>query len=597
MQRIIQALRARRLDGVAIGYAVVGWVLVQAADIILPTFDAPDWALRALIIFLLIGFPFALAIAWFAVPRIAAPGPGTNPARTYILLGAFVVVIALVAGDFAYLLSNMASVPQRPAAESGAAPAKNSIAVLPFANMSGDPAKDYFSDGISEELLNDLANIPALRVAARTSSFAFKGKNENIAHIARVLAVHSILEGSVRANGAHLRITATLIDAAHGYTLWSKTYDRNLTDVLIVQSEIAQAITAALTHKLLPAADRPKPAKPHTIDPEAYRTYLRGKHELAPRTQAGAEAALILFRKVTQLAPDFAEGFAALARAQINVAEYDLERRDLIQGAHKALARALMLDPRNIDALSSHLDLSLHELAWQAAIDDARQMQAINPHSAAVLHEMFRFYQFLGFPDEALDAARGAVKLDPLSFVDHLNAVAGLLHNGRYADVQEAGQAALDLSPDQPYLLSMLCSAAAHRADFDAARAAKVKLAAAGAGISLRFCEFQIAAAQGRKAEAKAIMDRLAKTFSHGGPSATELGENYAIIGENALAVRWLTRAYDQKEYLLFLFSGEKVVPKAFFRDAGWKALYKRPLFDAWRKAHARVAAELVETK
>ena len=595
MERVIQALRARRLDSVAVGYAVFGWVVVQVADIALPTFDAPAWVLRAFIIFLLIGFPLALAIAWFVVPRIDAPSDAYGRlTRTHALLALFVAVIVFVAADFAYLLSNITADSAKPAATSAQpapAPAKNSIAVLPFANMSGDPAKDYFSDGISEELLNDLANTPALLVAARTSSFAFKGKNENIAEIARILAVRSILEGSVRANGSHLRITATLIDARRGYTLWSETYDRDLTDVLIVQSEIAHAITAALTHKLFAATA--KPSKRRTIDPEAYRTYLLGKHELAPRTRVGAEAALALFQKVTRLAPDFAEGFSALARAQLNVAEYHRERRDLIPAARDALARALALDPRNIDALSSHLDLSLHELDWEAAIADARRMQTINPNSAAVLHEMFRFYQFLGFSDAALDAARGAAKLDPLSFVDRLNVAAGLLHNGRYAETMAAAQDALALTPDVPYVLSLLCSAATHRGDLAAARAARDKLIAVKSNVSLHNCEFQIAVAQGRTAEAKAIIHQLAQTFSKGGPSATELGENYAIVGDYPRALQWLTRAYDSGEYLLFLIPGEKVIPPAFFEYPGWKALYARPLFDAWRQARVRVAADL----
>ena len=574
---------------------MVSWVLVQGADIILPTFEAPDWGLRALIIFLVIGFPIALAIAWFATPHIEAPNDNSRYlTRAHAVLGLFVaVIVILVAADFAYLLSQMAIVTPKSTAASAPAPAKNSIAVLPFENMSGDPSKDYFSDGVSEELLNDLANTPTLLVAARTSSFAFKGKNENVADIARILGVRSILEGSVRAFGAHLRITATLIDASHGYTLWSKTYDRDLTDVLIVQSEIAHAITSALAQKLLPGTRASQATTPQAIDPEAYTAYLLGKHQLAPRTQAGAEAALILFEKVTRLAPSFAEGFAELARAQMNLADHRLERRDLIPAAREALARAMALDPRNINALSAHLDLSLRELDWQAAIDDARQMQAINPNSALVQHELFRFYQFLDFPDLALESVRAAAKLNPLSFVDRLNIVASLLHQGRYSETQTAAHVALDLEPDQPYVLSMLCSAAAHRSDFDAARSAKAKLAAAGAEISLHFCEFQIAAAEGRRAAAKAVTDQLARTFSHGELGATDLAENYAIIGEHSLAVHWLERAYDLKEFNLFLFPGEKVVPPAFFRDKAWKALYRRPLFEEWRKAHDRVAAGL----
>lgn len=594
MERILHALRARRLDSVAVAYAVVSWVLVQAADIVLPVFDAPEWTLRALIIFLLTAFPFAIGIAWFAIPHVDAPPvSGRRLTRMHAVLGLFAVIIVLVAGDFAYLLSQSGAATPESASASATEPAKNSIAVLPFANMSGDPANEYFSDGISEELLNDLANTPTLLVAARTSSFAFKGKNESVAKIARILGVHSIVEGSVRANGPHLRITATLIDAADGYTLWSKTYDRDMTDMLIVQSEIARAITSALRQKLVPGVRAPDLPKAQTIDPEAYRAYLLGKRELAPRTQAGAEAALILFQKVTRLAPDFADGFAELARAQMNLAEYKLDRHDLISGAREALAHALRLDPRNLDALSAHLDLSLHGLDWSAAIGDARKMTAINPNSITVQHELFRLYQFLDFPDLALKAARSAVKLNPLSFVDRLNVVAGLWHEGRYADLPAAANAALDLAPDQPDVLLILCAAAARRGDLDAAQSAKAKLVAAGAGTSLQLCEFHIADTTGHRAKAKAITDRLAADFSKGQLSATQLALNYAIIGRDRLAIHWLERAYDRQEFTLFVFPGEKVVPPAFFKDKAWKAFYRRPLFDAWRAAHQRVAAGL----
>ena len=180
------------------------------------------------------------------------------------LLTALGVVIALSIGQFAYEFSHQQTVPR--SAASATAPfstpktvsaAEASIAVLPFVNMSGDPSKEYFSDGVSEELLNDLANNPGLRVAARTSAFAFKGKNEDIQKIALTLHVRAILEGSVREIGDHLRITAQLINAADGYHLWSATYDRDLTDILVVQDDIARAITTALAQKLLVRATGP----------------------------------------------------------------------------------------------------------------------------------------------------------------------------------------------------------------------------------------------------------------------------------------------------------------------------------------------------
>ncbi len=598
MDDLIKSLRARRLDRIAVGYAVAGWIVVQAASIALPTFEAPAWILRAIIIFVLLGFPIGLTLGWFAAPRLFDTDLHRRPlGRTHATLAVFGVIIVVIVANLAYLLSSAPRTSPAFSVASASLVAKNSIAVLPFVNMSGDPAKEYFSDGISEELLNDLANIPELVVAARTSSFAFKGKNENIKDIARVLAVRSVLEGSVRESGNHLRVTAQLINAADGYHLWSAMYDRNLTDVLVVQDQIAQAITSSLTHRLLPRPILSKPVAPRAIDPNAYRTYLQGKHELGPRTQTGSEAALVLFKKVTQLAPDFAEGFAALALAQLNVAEYRPERNDLIPAAQDALVRALTLDPDNLSALRSHLELSLHKSDWPAAIDDARRMKGINPNSAQVLHEMFRFYLFLGFPDLAFAAASGAVKLDPLSLVDRLNVTTSLLHNERYQEAQAAARTALTLKSDQPLILSLQCAAAALGHDVSLARSVETRLVASGDASDIQFCRFRIAIAEGHGADARTILDKFAQTFMRGGPSATELAELYAIVGDNKKTVEWLQRAYDAKEFWLVLFVNWKTVPPAFFESAEWKAFYRQPLFDQWRRAHDLVAADIAARK
>lgn len=597
MERFLRTLQERRLDRIAVGYAVVGWVLVQAASIGLPTFDAPPWLLRAFIIFVLIGFPLTLAGVWFATPHVQGVSKGrkVKPAHA-AAMGIFAVIILFVAADLSYELSHLG---QKPAAPPAAAPeiSAATIAVLPFVNMSGDPNKDYFSDGISEELLNDLANTPALRVAARTSSFAFKGKNQDIKEIARLLGVKHVLEGSVRESGAHLRITAQLINAADGYHLWSETYDREMTDVLAVQDEIAHAITKALTHKLLPERQVGATQKPVAIDPEAYRAYLMGQHELGPRTQEGVEKALVLFVKTTKLAPDFAEGFAALARAQINTSEYHAERTDLIPAAEVSLERALKLDPDNLNALASRLDLAMHRLDWQSAGADARRMMAINPNSATVLHEMFRYYQIMGFPDLALDTVRSAVILSPLAIVDRFNVAAALVHNAAFAEAAAAARAALALQHDHPIALSYLCTGSAHSNDLDTARAIAAKFRAAKQDVNALGCEFDIAVGSGDLAKAKTIADTLSTKFATGDYAATDVGDAYALAGDNAKALTWLNRAYDLKEFALFTIPYDQAIKPEFFQTPGWKTLFARPLFQDWKKAHDALAAELNKGK
>jgi TolB-like protein/tetratricopeptide (TPR) repeat protein len=591
---IVRTIRMRRVDRVAIGYVVAGWLAVQAASILIPTFDAPPWTMRAVIIFAILGFPLVLAVAWFLHPKPFRRARGLSLRPFHWALGMLALLAVLMAGDFALQLTSEGPRPAAPTASAPPAPAANSIAVLPFANMSGDPKKEYLSDGISEDLLNDLANIPSLLVVARTSSFAFKGKNEDIRKIARVLGVRTILEGGVRASGNHLRITAHLVDAERGYDIWTQTYDRDLTDALQVQDDIARAIAVALTHKLLPDAKWAVAHSPaHAVPEEAYQDYLLGKEALAPRTPAGAATALDLFAAATKRAPDFAGAFAALARAEINVAEDHPERADLIPAAHQALARAFTLDPRNIDALSSHLDLSLHEFDWKAALEDARKMRAINPHSAQVLHEMFRFYQFTGFPELALDAARDAAKLDPLSIVDKLNVAAALEHNGQFGEAAKVANAALVLSPGQAYLEQILCTSAARSGDWSAARRAETTLVAAHNQAGADGCALQTKIAQGRLREARELTAKLAASFSHDGPTASEIAEDYAECGDFQSAGDWLGRAYDAKEFLIVLFAYESVVPRDFFATPQWNALMSRPLFVTWRDAHDDVASDL----
>jgi tetratricopeptide (TPR) repeat protein len=366
--------------------------------------------------------------------------------------------------------------------------------------------------------------------------------------------------------------------------------------VLALQDEIARAITLALTHRLLPSHDT-APAKTAPIDPQAYRDYLLGQQELGPRVAAHTEKAVALFQQATALAPGFAEGFAALGHAYINMAEDHPERHDLIPAADAALMRALALDPKCVSALTAHLDLALHKLDWPTANADARRLHAINPHSAAVLHEMFRYYQLLGFPDLALASARGAAALDPLSFVDRLNVTSALIHNGRFSDAATAAQQALTLAHDQAFVQALLCTAYAHSGQVPAARTIAARFAQAHDDGDAQGCQFDIAIGEGRNADAVRINDQFAAHFSAGGMAATDIGDNYAVAGETAKAVAWFSRAYDAKEFSLFTIAFDRAIQPAFFDQPGWKTLTQKPLFIDWQTAHDAVAEDLAAGK
>src|SRR3569832_2206919 len=282
-----------------------------------------------------------------------------------------------------------------------------SLAVLPFVNMSGDPQKEYFSDGISGELRDALADIQGVLVASRTASFAYKGKNTDIQDIARKLRVRTVLEGSVREDGNRVRITAQLISAAAGLHLWSRTYDSDLAALPRLQEQIAKSIARALTDR--PVADIAHSQK--RVDPEAYRKYLEARCEFAARSPDGMKRALDLAKEVTQKAPDFAPGFALLARAGLCLAGSD---RAALDDAVVPAEKALALDPDNSEARLVHLQLSLRRWDWRPATEDAEHLLAANPNNAAVLYGLAYYYRHLGFPEKARSYRVAAARLDPL---------------------------------------------------------------------------------------------------------------------------------------------------------------------------------------
>src|SRR5438045_8412650 len=245
MEQLLELARERKLDRVGATYAVVAWILVQAASIGLLAFDSPLLALRWLIVAAMAGFPLVLALTWMKGSR-TAPAPGPLDLKDWLLVGLMGLVVVLLIVQLALGLSW-----RRNAPESLQPPVRiaSSIAVLPFANLSGDSSKAYFSDGIADQLISELARTPSLRVAARSSSFAFRGKAVDVRTAARALGVRTVLEGSVREDGRRVRIAAELVDASNGFQIWSESYDRDLTNILALQDDIAHAITAALTKR------------------------------------------------------------------------------------------------------------------------------------------------------------------------------------------------------------------------------------------------------------------------------------------------------------------------------------------------------------
>ena len=322
-------LRRRRVIRVVVLYAIAGWVVIEVASTVLPNLNLPDWSVTLVTVLVVLGFILAVILAWAfdigpqGVERTPATS-GAAPSRRSALSDD-----SLRAGE--------------PAAD------RKSIAVLPFVNMSRDEDNEYFSDGISEEILNLLVKLPKLRVASRTSSFALKGQNFDVPEVARRLNVDTVLEGSVRRAGDRVRITAQLIDTATDSHLWSETYDRELKDVFAIQDDIAQSIVDALQVTLTPK-ERRALQYVATSNPEAYDYYLRGRKYFYAMNSRDFQHALRMYERAIELDPNYAIAYAGMADTYSQIFRYADATPKNAEKALESSERAVALDSDSAEA-------------------------------------------------------------------------------------------------------------------------------------------------------------------------------------------------------------------------------------------------------
>jgi TolB-like protein/Flp pilus assembly protein TadD len=409
-------IKRRRVGKVAIAYGAVAWAVTEAASVVLPALYVPEWAMTFLVIFLLVGFPIAMVLAW--VFDVGATGierteplPGAPPQMQFRTRAAFGVVVVVAMAGLGYLLY------ERGLGRAEAAGSPSSIAVLPFANLSGDASKDYFSDGMSEELLNLLARVPGLKVAARTSAFAYKGRNVDVRKVGKELGVETVLEGSVRQSGDQVRITAQLIDAESGFHIWSETYDRRMADIFTVQDEIATAIVYKLRIELAPKEQQlaQRDAAP-TQNVEAYEFYLQARAIWKRRGEDNLRRAVELYQSALARDPGFARAHAALASAYVVLPGYTIEDGDeekYLQMAEQSARQALALDPKIGEA---------HAVLAQVNSERGNLLDAesgfffaisLEPNEPTPHHWYSILLQKVGRLDAALEQARRAYELDP----------------------------------------------------------------------------------------------------------------------------------------------------------------------------------------
>lgn len=468
MGSLFQELKRRNVFRVGAAYLVVAWLIVQVIETISRPLSLPDWTEAFFIVLLLAGFPVILIFAWaFELTPEGLKKTSEVKAEESVtattgkkLNFAIIAVLVMSLGYFVWerqsLVEQVEKTASNDTAEIVETEGTASVAVLPFVNMSADPEQEYFSDGISEELLNLLAKIPEIRVPARTSSFQFKGQNLDISDVAKQLNVRHVLEGSVRKADVRVRVTAQLIEADTGYHLWSETYDRELDDIFAIQDEISAAIVDALSETLgLQARAAPKVA--HASNSEAYNSFLFAQHLIKKRTKQDIESAIPNYERALVLDPDYAPAHAGLGLAWYLLTDSggtygDLPLEVSLGRAMPHIERALELDPELPEALGvMGLILSTKRRDTEA-LPYFEKALALNPSLTDVHNWYSQSLSELGRRDEAFEQIERAYHADPLSVLTLHNYTNELLLRRRFdsagpilerLEMVDAGRAAL----------------------------------------------------------------------------------------------------------------------------------------------------------
>jgi len=546
-------------------YLVGAWLLVQVAGTLLPMFGAPDWIGRSVVLLVAIGFVPALVFAWVfeltsdglkkdaEVTAAESIAPQTAQRMNRMIVAVLVLALCYFGFDRFVLLPQRQHAMVTEATRAGVAQAKaeakqedtgKSIAVLPFIDLSPAHDQEYFSDGLSEELLNLLAQLPQLRVIARTSSFLFKGKNADIATIAKALNVATVLEGSVRKSGNTLRITAQLVRASDSTHIWSNTYDRELTDVFKLQDEIAGAVVAALKVKLLP--NQQVTDAHRTGNTEAYEHYLIGKKFFDERRDSSYPLALAAFQRAIARDLKYARAWVGLCQAQDAISEYAASPAERDAGKRAVLAsfeKAIALAPDFAGGYAARANYRYRiERNWKGAEQDFRQAMALEPGGSANLTTYARELYLLGRLTDALALVRKAIDSDPLSTQARLTEGVVLSRLDRQPEARAALQRAIDISPDAQWPRYMMGNLDLRDGKLDSALAHFQRSGAAFSQAGTAMVEYT----RGHDRESRQALDELKAKYVAG--FTYQIAQVYAWRGETNSTFEWLDRAYAEHD-------------------------------------------------
>lgn len=553
MRKILEEIQRRNVFRVALVYIIAGWLTMQVVDVMFPALYLPEWMVSAVAAFVLIGFPFAIIFAWAfemtpdGIKRekdVDRSNSITQPTGKKLNRTAMIILVIavgfLLLDKFVLQLGD-----QRTATPEGVADVRPSIAVLPFVNMSDDKENEYFSDGLSEELLNLLAKIPRLHVAGRTSSFKFKGTNEDLRVIGEQLNVSYVLEGSVRKSGTRLRITAQLVDTGSGYHLWSESYDRDLTDIFTVQDEIASAVVSALRVTLL--GNQAIAVKRGTHNLEAYNEMLKGSYFLDRTSAENLEKAFAAFQKATKLDPNYARAWVGLAvteqqRVSGFATNSDALFKDGFDRVRAYADKAIEIDPTNGEAyLAQSIAAATADWDIASAREFGEKALELNPNDGVAAGWLGVSYLFSEMYPLAIEHLEMSIAIDPL----YIASIRDLGDLYTFTDNHEKGlamyQRALELTPDSSRIYGRIARAYLLQNELDKA----TEYAAKEPVVWVR--ELLAIVIMGRRdgpsEEWRTLVDDYATRY--GDSHSYQLAEMCADAGELDCAFDWLTVAVD----------------------------------------------------
>ncbi len=471
---LFQELKRRNVFKVAIAYIVVSWLVAQVLQLVFESFGTPDWVMKTVLVLMAMGLLFALFFAWAfeltpeglkresEVDRSQSIAPQTGKKLNYTIFFVMALAIAYFAYDNFMLRQSPGPLPEKSVAQTAEeGPAgkalgetDKSVAVLPFVDMSPEKDQEYFTDGLTENLLNALAQLRELKVAGRTSSFAFKNRNEDLRSIGEQLGVAHLLEGSVQKSGERVRITAQLINAGDGYHLWSETYDRTLEDIFAVQDEIADEVARAMQVALLGKEKVAEPSASSKDAAAAYNDYLKGLYELNQQNMESNERAVVYFRRAIEEDPNLALAWAGLAMSLDYITGFgDGDFKAGFEEARASAMRALEINP---DLPEGYLALAGIQQAldwdWEAAEASLNRALALRPGDAEIRGELARLKDSRGKTEEAFSEYQLVVQQDPLDLRAQLALASAYARRGRYDEAGKILDEVQQKDPSRPVL-------------------------------------------------------------------------------------------------------------------------------------------------